>query len=71
MAKSQLLTKLSSKLGFLTPRATLAFTKLRQVIIEILIVHSFDLQGHIQVKINTPGYAIREVVSLLTSNNLS
>lgn len=61
----------SSKLSFLTPRAMLAFAKFRQVFIEIQILHPFDLKSHIQVKINALGYAIREVVSLLTLDNLS
>ena len=56
--------------GFLTSGARKAFTKLRQVFVKAPIHHHFDLEHHIQVEIDTSGYAIGGVFSQLTSDNL-
>ena len=49
--------------NFLTPRVKLAFTKLRQVFLKVLILHHFDLERHIRIKTNALGYAIGGVLS--------
>ena len=57
-------------LDFLTPKARLAFTKLRQVFVKAPILHHFDLKRHIQIETDASGYAIVGVLSQLTSDNL-
>lgn len=47
LAKSILLVEPSSEAGFLISEARLAFTKLKQVFIDILIFYHFDLKYHI------------------------
>lgn len=39
--------KISSKAGFLTFKASLAFTQLKKIFIEALILHHFDLKYYI------------------------
>ena len=56
--------------GFLTSGARKAFTKLRQAFIKAPILHHFDPEHHIQVETDVSGYAIGEVLSQLTSDNL-
>ena len=48
---------------FFTPGARLAFTKLRQIFIKVLILHYFDSERHIQFKINLSGYIIGGIFS--------
>ena len=57
-------------LEFFTLTARLAFTKLKQAFVKILIFHHFDLKYHIWIKINILGYAIGEVLSELVLNDL-
>ena len=52
-----------ARTGFLTPKARLAFTKLRQVFVEAPILHHFDLESHIQIETNASSYAIGSVLS--------
>ena len=47
--------------GFLTPKARLAFTKLRQALIETSIFYHFDPECHIRIETNVSGYAIGEI----------
>lgn len=63
--KSQSFTQ-GSGLSFFTPKARQAFTNLRQAFIEILILHSFDLNCHICIKINVSSYVIDKILSQLT-----
>ena len=56
---------------FLTSRAKLAFTKLRQAFFKFLILHYFNLDRHIRIKIDVLDYAIGGVFSQLTLDNLS
>ena len=53
--------------GFLTPKAKLAFTQLRQAFIEALILYYFDLESHIRIEIDELSYAIDSVLSQLFS----
>ena len=55
---------------FLTSRAKLIFTKLRQAFFKAPILHHFDLKRHIRIETNASGYAIGGVLSQLTSDNL-
>ena len=59
--------KMGSRLDFLTSEASLAFTRLRKVFIEALILHHFDPERHIQIETNASGYAIGGVLSQLTT----
>ena len=71
--KSKKLTKSKKAVrssDFLTPRAKLAFTKLRQVFLKAPILHYFDLKLHIRIEIDVSSYAIGEVFSQLTLDNL-
>ena len=56
---------------FLTANARRAFTKLRQVFIEALILNNFDLERHIQIVIDASIYTISKVFSQLTLDNSS
>ena len=56
--------------GFLTPKARLAFTKLRQVFMNTPILHYFDPKCHIWIKTDASGYAIGGVLSQLTLDDL-
>ena len=56
--------------GYLTPKARLAFTKLKKTFIEAPILQYFDPKCHIRIKTDASGYAIGRVKSQLTSNNL-
>ena len=53
-------------LDFLTPRAKLAFTKLRQAFVKAPILYHFDPECHIWVETDASGYAIGGVLSQLT-----
>ncbi len=55
--------KLNSQLWlFLNSKARKVFTKLRQVDVETPILNHFDLERHIQIKTDTSGYAISEIL---------
>ena len=54
---------------FLTANTKKAFTKLKQVFIEAPILNHFDLEYHIQIKMNVSRYAIGEILSQLTSDD--
>ena len=72
MSKSKNLSKskIIVVLNFLIPGAKLAFTKLRQVFLIALILHHFDLERHIRIETGISGYAIGEVLSQLTLDDL-
>ena len=57
-------------LDFFTPRARLAFTKLRPAFVKASILHHFDPERHIQVETDISGYAIGGVFSQLILDNL-
>ena len=48
---------------FCTPKARLAFTKLRQVFVKALIFYHFDSEYHIRIETDISGYAIDGVLS--------
>ena len=54
---------------FLTSKARMAFTKLRQAFIKALILHHFDLECHIWVETDRSGYAISGVFNQLILDN--
>ena len=56
---------------FLTPRARLPFIKLRQAFVKTPILYHFNPERHIRVETDTSGYAIGEVLSQLTSDDLA
>ena len=49
--------------SFLIFKARLVFIKLRQVFIEALILHYFDLKYHIWIKTNIFRYVINRILS--------
>lgn len=71
LTKSKWFVKPSSRSGFLTPKAKLAFDKLRQVFIKISILYYFDPKCHIWVKTDVSSYIIGTILSQLTLDNLS
>ena len=56
--------------GFLTSRARMAFTKLRQAFIKAPILYHFDSKCHIWVETDMSSYAIDWVLSELTLDDL-
>ena len=56
-----------AKTGFLTPKAKLAFTQLKQAFVKALILHHFDPESHIRIEIDVSGYVIGDVLSQLSS----
>ena len=57
--------------GFLTSRARMTFTKLRQAFIKALIFYHFNPEYHIWVETDVSGYAIDGILSQLTLDNSS
>ena len=72
LSKSKNLSKSKDMVGldFLTPKAKLAFTKLRQVFVKALILHYFDSKRHIQIETDVLGYVIGGVLGQLILDNL-
>ena len=73
MSKSKNLSKSKKTVGFsdfLTFKAKLGFTKLRQVFFKTPILHYFNPKHHIRIEINTSCYAISGVFSQFTSDDL-
>ena len=72
LSKSKNLSKSKKIVGldFLTPRAKLTFTKLRQAFVKAPIFHYFDLERRIQIEIEALGYAIGGVLSQLSLDDL-
>lgn len=58
-------------MAFLTPKARLAFTQLKKVLIKILIFYHFNHKPFIQIKINTSNYAMSAVLSQLNTNHVT
>ena len=54
---------------FLTPRATLTFTKLKQAFLKALILHHFNPERHIRIETDLSDYTIGGVLSQLISDN--
>ena len=69
--KSKSKNSSKSTLDFLTPRAKLAFTELREAFLKALILHHFDSECHIRIETDASGYAIGGVLSQLTSDDLA
>ena len=72
-SKSKKLSKSKKTVGssnFLTPKAKLAFTKLRQVFLKVPIHHHFNPEYHSQIEMDVLGYALGRVLSQLTWNDL-
>ena len=57
-------------LDFLTPKAKLAFIKLRQAFLKAMILHHFNPKRHIRIETDVSGYAMSGVLSQLTSDEL-
>ena len=57
-------------LDFLTLRAKLAFTKLKQAFLKAPILYHFDPECHIRIETGALGYTISRVLSQLTSDDL-
>ena len=55
---------------FLTPKARLAFTELRQAFVKASILYYFNPKCYIRIEIDVSGYAIGGVLSQLTLDNL-
>ena len=55
---------------FLTSNAREVFNRLRQAFTKAPILRHFDLECHIRIETNVPGYAIGGVLSQLTSNQV-
>ena len=49
--------------SFLTPKARLAFTQLKQAFIEAPILHHLDPESQIRIKTDASGYAIGGILS--------
>lgn len=71
LAKSKLFVKPSFKLGFLTSRARLTFTKLRQAFIKAQIFYHFNPKYHICIETDLLGYAISKTLSQLALDDLT
>lgn len=71
LTKFKLLIKLRSGAYFLIFRARLAFAKLKQIFIKILIFYYFDLKCDIYIKIYILFYIIFRVFSQLVLSNLN
>ena len=56
---------------FLTSEARKPFIKLRQAFVGVSILNHFYPECHIQIKINTSGYAIGGIFNQLTLDDLS
>ena len=50
-------------MGYLTPKARLAFTQLRQAFVEAPILHHSNPECHIRIETDVLGYAIGGVLS--------
>ena len=69
--KTSLSKNLNRAIGYLTPKARLAFIKLSKVFTKALILWHFDPKCHLRIETDVSGYAIGGVLSQLTSNNLA
>ena len=56
--------------GFLTPKAKLAFIKLRQMFVKTLIFHYFNSECHIRIETNASRYTIGRILNQLTLDDL-
>ena len=70
--KSKNLSKSKKIVGsdFFTPKAKLAFTKLRQAFVKAPILHHFNPKRHIRIETDISGYAIGRVLSQLILDDL-
>ena len=70
--KRSLLTSKNSNgaTGYLNPNAKQTFTQLGQSFTKASILQHFDPECYIQIEIGASGYAIGEVLSQLTFDNL-
>ncbi len=55
---------------FFISEARQAFTELRQAFVKAPILNHFDLERHIQIKIDTSGYTISRILRQMTLDNL-
>ena len=71
--KVQKMSKSKKTIGFsdfLILETKLAFNELKKAFFKALLLHYFDLEYHIRTEMDVSGYAIGEVLSQLTSDNL-
>ena len=52
-----------TRTSFFTLKARLTFTQLRQAFVETLILHHFDPESYIQIKIDASSYTISSILS--------
>ena len=64
---SSSLKKIHSRTDFFTPKASLAFTQLKNTFIKALILHHFDSKRHIQIETNASSYTIGGLLNQLTT----
>ena len=62
---------MEARLGFLIPKARLAFIQLRQAFVEAPIFHHFDQKWQMQMKTDASKYVIGEILNQLTLDDLS
>ena len=65
LSKSKNLSKKTVGSDFLIPGTKLAFAKLRQTFVKVLIFYYFDPERYIQIEMDISGYAIGGVLSQL------
>ena len=54
---------MEARSGFFIPKAKLAFIQLRQIFVEALILHHFDLKYHIWIETDVSGYMIGGILN--------
>ena len=69
-SKNSSKSKKTVRSDFFTSGAKLVFTKLRQAFFMAPIFYHFDPERYIRIEMDISGFAIGEILSQLTSNNL-
>ena len=72
MVKKSPLTSnnLNKAIGYLTPKAKLAFTQLRKTFTKALILRHFDSECYIWIETDASSYAISRILSQLALDNV-
>ena len=70
MVKRSLSKNSNRATSYLTPKARLAFTKLRKSFTKAPIFQHFDLEYHIRIETHMLNYVISGILNQLTLNNL-
>ena len=69
LADAEKTPKAPGNSNFLTPKAKLAFSRLRQAFTEAPILHHFDPERYIRIETDASGYAIGGILSQLTPDS--